>query len=408
VAEEVAAANHEMAARALRVLALGYKDIESLPEKTEQVESGLTFLGMVGMIDPPRPEAKKAVAICREAGIKPVMITGDHQLTASAIAEELNILGKGDKVVSGKELELMSDESLAQNVQDYAVYARVSPEHKVRIVKAWQQKGAVVAMTGDGVNDAPALKCADIGAAMGIVGTDVAKEAADIVLTDDNFATVVAAVEEGRRIFDNILKAIQFLLSCNVGEIITLFVATLLNWAEPLLPIHILWINLISDSLPALALGMDPAEHDIMKRPPYSSSGRIFSGGMLWRVGYQGVMVGAITLVAFVLGSSVSHQTGQTMAFLVLAFSQLVHVFNVRYKQKSAFYRLFSNSRLWLAVAASAAMIAVVVAVPSLAALFKLMALSGALWAQVILLSFAPLVVVELFKLFKVNTLKGE
>ncbi|MFZ5975832.1 MAG: calcium-translocating P-type ATPase, PMCA-type, partial [Bacillota bacterium] len=408
VKDEIASANHEMAAHALRVLALAYKDIERLPEQMEQVESGLTFLGMVGMIDPPRLEAKKAVATCREAGIKPVMITGDHQLTASAIAGELGILGEGDKALSGRELELISDEELAKNVQDYAVYARVSPEHKVRIVDAWKKQGAVVAMTGDGVNDAPALKRADIGAAMGIVGTDVAKEAADIVLTDDNFATVVAAVEEGRRIFDNILKAIQFLLSCNVGEIITLFVATLLNWEEPLLPIHILWINLISDSLPALALGMDPAEGDIMKRPPYPSSGRIFSGGMLWRIGYQGVMVGALTLNAFVIGSGVSHETGQTMAFLVLAFSQLVHVFNVRSKEKSAFHSPFSNGKLWGAIAVSAALIVVVVAIPALAAIFKLTALSGTLWAAVILLSLAPLAIVELFKLFKVNTLKDE
>lgn len=410
VSDDVAAANREMATHALRVLALAYKDIESLPDNLDNVESGLTFLGMVGMIDPPRPEAKKAVETCRAAGIKPVMITGDHQITASAIAGELGILGEGDKAVSGRELELISDEDLAKNVKDYAVYARVSPEHKVRIVKAWQNNGAVVAMTGDGVNDAPALKRADIGAAMGIVGTDVAKEAADMVLTDDNFATVVAAVEEGRRIFDNILKAIQFLLSCNVGEIITLFVATLINWEEPLLPIHILWINLITDSLPALALGVDPAAHDIMKRPP-NVSGKIFSGGMLWRVVYQGIMVGTLTLAAFFLGWQGKHElveTGRTMAFLVLAFSQLVHVFNVRSNQISAFYRMFSNGKLWLAVIASGALIAVVAAVPALALVFKVTALTGTQWLLVTLLSFAPLLVVEVFKLLKVNTLKRE
>ncbi len=411
VPDDIAQANHKMAASALRVLAFGYKDIQELPEDGAEIESGLTFLGMVGMIDPPRPEAKAAVDTCRDAGIKPVMITGDHQITASAIASELGILGEGDKVISGRELELMSDDELARNVQDYAVYARVSPEHKVRIVKAWQRNDAVVAMTGDGVNDAPALKRADIGAAMGIVGTDVAKEAADMVLTDDNFATVVAAVEEGRRIFDNILKAIQFLLSCNIGEILTLFVATLLNWAEPLLPIHILWINLVTDSLPALALGVDPAEPDIMKRQPYKSTGRIFSGGMLWRVGYQGVMVGALTLVAFLLGwrgSEANVATGQTMAFLVLALSQLVHAFNVRSKYRSAFAGLFSNGKLWLAVLGSGVLIMAVAFIPPLAALFRLTVLSGAHWLEVVLLSLAPLLVVETMKLLRLNALKNE
>ena len=407
-AQEAAGANAEMAAQALRVLAFAYKDIAELPEDMAGVESGLTFLGTAGMIDPPRPEAKEAVATCRAAGIKPVMITGDHQLTAMAIARELKILGGDDRAVSGRELQQMSDEALAENVQDYSVYARVAPEHKVRIVEAWQKNGAVVAMTGDGVNDAPALKRADIGAAMGVVGTDVAKEAADMVLTDDNFATVVAAVEEGRRIYDNIMKAIQFLLSCNIGEILTLFIATLLNWAEPLLPIHILWINLITDSLPALALGVDPAARDIMKRPPNASSGRIFSGGMLWRIGYQGVMVGAITLAAFLLGSGVSHETGQTMAFLVLALSQLVHVFNVRSRQKSAFRELFSNRSLWLAVAVSAALVAAVVFVPAFSAIFRLTALGAGQWLQVALLSLAPLLVVELSKLFGANAFRGE
>jgi len=411
VPDDVAEANHKMAANALRVLAFGYKDMQTLPEEDAEIESELTFLGMVGMIDPPRPEAKEAVDVCREAGIKPVMITGDHQITASAIASELGILGEGDKVISGRELELMSDDELARNVQDYAVYARVSPEHKVRIVKAWQRNDAVVAMTGDGVNDAPALKRADIGAAMGIVGTDVAKEAADMVLTDDNFATVVAAVEEGRRIFDNILKAIQFLLSCNIGEILTLFVATLLNWAEPLLPIHILWINLVTDSLPALALGVDPAEPDIMKRQPYKSTGRIFSGGMLWRVGYQGVMVGALTLAAFLLGwrgQEANVAAGQTMAFLVLALSQLVHAFNVRSKYRSAFAGLFSNGKLWLAVLGSGLLIMAVAFIPLLTELFRLVALDGSQWLEVVLLSLAPLLVVEVMKLLRLNALKNE
>ncbi len=409
--EAVAVANQKMAQGALRVLALAYKDIDEVPADVLDIESDLTFLGMVGMIDPPRDEARDAVTVCRGAGIKPVMITGDHQLTASAIAKDLGILQDGDRVVSGRELEAMSDDELNDSIRDISVYARVSPEHKVRIVEAWQNNNAVVAMTGDGVNDAPALKKADIGAAMGIVGTDVAKEAADMVLTDDNFATIVSAVEEGRRIFDNILKAVLLLLSCNVGEILTLFVATMLNWEEPLLPIHILWINLVTDSMPALALAVDPAEPDIMKRQPYEAGGRIFSRGMIWRIGYQGVVIGALALTAFLIGWQGDHQnlaTGQTMAFMVLAFSQLVHVFNARSKRHSAFCGLFSNVLLWLAVIISGAMMVAVVTIPTLADLFRLTSLSLGNWVNVVLLSFAPLAVVELFKLLKLNTFKGD
>ena len=344
--------NMEMAQNALRVLAMAYKVLDHKPtaEEIKELESNLTYIGMVGMIDPPRLEVKDAVQECKEAGIKTVMITGDHKITAIAIAKSLGILENDDEAITGTELEEMSDEELIRNVRKYSVYARVSPEHKVRIVKAWQANGETVAMTGDGVNDAPSLKIADIGCAMGVVGTDVAKEAADVILTDDNFATVVSAVEEGRRIYDNILKAIQFLLSSNIGEIVVLFLAILITpllskqfgvditLIETLLPIHILWINLVTDSLPALALAVDPAADNVMKRKPLKNTKKgIFTKGMTWRIVYQGLMIGLLTLTAFIIGLStpdVSQEEkvkiGQTMAFYVLALSELVHVFNIR------------------------------------------------------------------------------
>ena len=346
--------NEKMAQNALRVLGCAYKEIDHIPTKEEMktIENDLIFIGMVGMIDPPREEAKLAVEKCKTAGIKTVMITGDHKITATAIAKKLGILENDDEAITGLELEQMSDEELEKNVRHYSVYARVSPEHKVRIVKAWQKNGEVVAMTGDGVNDSPALKKADIGCAMGIVGTDVAKEAADVILTDDNFATVVSAVEEGRKIYDNILKVIQFLLSSNIGEVVVLFFATLLtplfskwfgitdiNGLEILLPIHILWINLVTDSLPALALAFDPANSDIMQRKPIKPGKGIFTKGMTWRVVYQGIMIGGLTLAAFMIGLATTKEpigtltleqskieVGQTMAFVTLALSELVHV----------------------------------------------------------------------------------
>ena len=357
--------NEKMAQNALRVLGCAYKEIDHIPTKEEMktIENDLIFIGMVGMIDPPREEAKLAVEKCKTAGIKTVMITGDHKITATAIAKKLGILENDDEAITGLELEQMTDEELEKNVRHYSVYARVSPEHKVRIVKAWQKNGEVVAMTGDGVNDSPALKKADIGCAMGIVGTDVAKEAADVILTDDNFATVVSAVEEGRKIYDNILKVIQFLLSSNIGEVVVLFFATLLtplfskwfgitdiNGLEILLPIHILWINLVTDSLPALALAFDPANSDIMQRKPIKPGKGIFTKGMTWRVVYQGIMIGGLTLAAFMIGLATTKEpigtltldqskieVGQTMAFVTLALSELVHVFNVRDNKKSIF-----------------------------------------------------------------------
>lgn len=419
--------NKKLAENALRVLAMAYKELDHEPSDSEMenMESGLIFAGMVAMIDPPRLEVKDAVAKCISAGIKTVMITGDHKITASAIAKELGILQEGDEAVTGSELEKMSDEELKERVRKISVYARVSPEHKVRIVKAWQANGEIVAMTGDGVNDAPALKKADIGCAMGVVGTDVAKEAADVILTDDNFVTVVSAVEEGRRIYNNILKAIQFLLSSNIGEIVVLFTAIMLtpilaekfgitpeyiSALEPLLPIQILWINLVTDSLPALALAVDPAEKDVMQRKPLKKTKGIFTKGMTYRLIYQGVMIGLLTLVAFILGLSVQGdpaykiQVGQTMAFAVLAFSELVHVFNVRNNAKSLFAtNPFNNSKLILAIFASAALMLSVLLVPSLRNIFDIAVLPMENLFETICLVFAPILVVEIFKLFKVN-----
>lgn len=418
--------NEELAKNALRVLGFAYKEVDKLPsnEEMKDIEAHLTFVGMVGMIDPPREEAKVAVEKCKTAGIKTVMITGDHKITATAIAKQLGILEDESEAITGSELEKMSDEELMKNIRKYSVYARVAPEHKVRIVKAWQANGEIVAMTGDGVNDAPALKNADIGCAMGIVGTDVAKEAADVILTDDNFATVVSAVEEGRRIYGNILKAIQFLLSSNVGEIIVLFTAILLtpflaNWfgitnissLEPLLPIQILWINLVTDSLPALALAVDPAAKDIMNKKPKKSKG-IFTKGMTWRVVYQGIMIGLITLAAFIIGlatpgvedEAMKIKIGQTMAFCVLALSELVHVFNTRDNVNSLFKaKVFNNSKLILAIIASAALMFVILLVPALRDIFDIALLPAQNILEVVILVFSPIVIVELFKLFKWN-----
>ena len=408
--ENILEANNNLAKDALRVLGMAYKDSDS--EVNESLESNLIYIGMVGMIDPPRPEVKSAIEKCKTAGIKTVMITGDHKITAIAIAKALGILEDESEATTGPEVEKMTQEELEDHVKHYRVYARVSPEHKVRIVKAWQKHGDIVAMTGDGVNDAPALKTADIGAAMGIVGTDVSKEAADIILTDDNFATIVAAVEEGRRIYDNILKAIQFLLSSNIGEIITLFFATLVNWQEPLIPIHILWVNLITDSLPALALSFDPAEDNIMKRRPIPANIGIFTKGRIYRVGYQGLMIGTLTLLAYRIGIHEDPSNvviGQTMAFAVLSLSQLVHVFNIRSKTQSIFKTgVFSNMYLVYAVLISFVMMIAVLFIPFLQNIFKVVTLSPRDILIVAGLSFMPLIIVEIFKLLKINAFKNE
>lgn len=397
----ISEANEGMAKDALRVLAAAYRDFDVLPGEINSgtIENSLVFIGLTGMIDPPREEVKGAVKICKTAGIRPVMITGDHKITAMAIAKELGILDEKHDAISGHELDKISDEDLTRDVEKYCVYARVSPEHKVRIVKAWQANGQVVAMTGDGVNDAPALKKADIGAAMGIAGTDVAKEAADMVLTDDNFATVVAAVEEGRTIFSNIKKSIHYLLSCNIGEIITLFVAILIGWAEPLIPIHILWVNLVTDTFPALALGLDPAEKDIMNRKPRSPKASLFADGLSFKIGLGGLIIGGLSLVAYNIGLQYNLEVARTMTFLVLALSQITHSYNVRSELSSIFkVGFFSNKYLVGGTFISLVLQLMVVYVPFLRDVFKVTILSSEQWMVVLGLSVMPLVIVEILK----------
>ena len=392
----------EMSENALRVLAVAYKEIEEIPETltSENLETDLTFLGLVGMIDPPRPEAKAAVAVCRRAGIKPVMITGDHVVTASAIARELGILEEGDNAITGAELDAMTDRDLDEAVEHISVYARVSPENKIRIVKAWQRKGQVVSMTGDGVNDAPALKAADIGCAMGITGTDVAKGAADMTLTDDNFATIVDAVREGRGIYANIKKVVGFLLGTNIGEVITVFLAMLLWHKTPLLSMQLLWVNLVTDSLPAIALGMEAVEPDVMDKKPKPRDEGIFAGGLGIRVVLQGIMFAALTLVAFKVGESATGllEGGQTLAFMVLALSQVVQAYNMRSDRSLFRIGPFGNKTLNLASLTSVALMVLVLFTPIRAA-FGLVTLTPALYLFGLGLILVPLVVMELGKL---------
>ncbi|NLE35863.1 MAG: calcium-translocating P-type ATPase, PMCA-type [Bacteroidales bacterium] len=410
--EQIREANEEMANAALRVLAMAYKDCHEAPQEVTigQLENGLIFTGLLGMIDPARPEVIDAVAKCNTAGIRPIMITGDHKSTAMAIAREIGIYREGDVAVTGSDLENINDEELAASVGSISVYARVAPEHKVRIVKAWQSHNEVVAMTGDGVNDAPALKQADIGAAMGVVGTDVAKGAADMILTDDNFATIVSAVEEGRRIYDNILKVIQYLLSTNVGEIFLILVTSVFNMGMPLLPIHILWINLVTDSLPALALSVDPPEEGIMKRKPRSTKKGFMTKGMIWRVMYQGLMVGIIPLVSYIMGlHDGGEELGRTMAFATLMFAQLVHVRNLHSNEKSSFlFNPLKNKALIWAILGSALIGLIVLLIPPVREAFSLAVMDREHWIIVILMALAPIPVVELFKLLRINGVKGD
>ena len=391
-----------MSADALRVLAVAYKEIDAVPENptSETLESGLTFMGLVGMIDPPRPEAKEAVAVCRRAGIKPVMITGDHVVTASAIAKELGILESGDRAVTGAELDAMSDEELDKNVEHISVYARVSPENKIRIVKAWQRRGQVVSMTGDGVNDAPALKAADIGCAMGITGTDVAKGAADMTLTDDNFATIVDAVREGRGIYANIKKVVGFLLGTNIGEVISVFAAMLLWQKTPLVSMQLLWINLVTDSLPAIALGMEPVESDVMDRKPKPKDEGIFAHGLGIRVVLQGLMFAILTLIGFKIGENTTGQLagGQTLAFMTLALTQLVQAYNMRSEHSLFVTGPFGNKYLNLAVLTSVLLVALVLFTP-VGIAFGFITLSAELYLIGLGLALAPVVVMELSKL---------
>ena len=393
--------NEEMASKALRVLAIAYKYMDELPSdiSAASIEDGLTFVGMVGMIDPPREEARLAVEQCRRAGIKPVMITGDHALTASAIATQLGIMTTGDRVLTGAEVERLSDDELREQCGSVAVFARVAPEHKVRIVKAFQQRGNVVAMTGDGVNDAPALKLADIGVAMGITGTDVAKEAADVVLADDNFATIVTSVREGRRIFDNLMKSIQFMVSTNLGEIILLFVAVLCNFDMPLLPIQLLFINLVGDSLPSLALSVDHAAKDIMERPPVKPHQGIFTRAFTTRVVLQSLIIGAASLGAYMIGLEHSIETARTMTFAVMIFSQFTMIFSIRAGRQWFTHRFFTNRWLWLTIVLVTTLTLLVMLVPAMQTLFKLTTLSAPQWGMVIGLSIGVLIVSELLKL---------
>lgn len=396
--------NGEMAAQALRVVAVAFRQWSEKPPLTEEaLERNLVFAGMAGMVDPPRPEVKEAVHLCRQAGIRPVMITGDHVLTAEAIGRELGIYQKGDCAVTGAELDEMSDKELETAAETCTVFARVAPEHKVRIVQAFQKRGNVVAMTGDGVNDAPALKTADIGCAMGKSGTEVAKGASDLILTDDNFATIVEAVREGRGIYDNIRKAVHFLLSSNIGEILTIFVAMLLGWAAPLLPIQLLWVNLVTDSLPAIALGMEPAEENIMERPPRKNTGSLFGDGLGGRILLEGVMIGVLALLAFGIGHVYFDQedgyaVGRTMAFAVLSLSQLVHAFNMRGEGSLGKLPFCSNKWLLMAFVVGVALQCVVIMMPPLAGVFQVVPLNGEQWLLTAALALAPLPLVELEK----------
>lgn len=400
--EKILKINKEFAAGALRVLAVAYKPIQESSNLTiEEVEKDLIFLGLMGMIDPPRREVADSVKTCKKAGIRPVMITGDYSITARAIAEDLGIYQEGDRIITGSELEELSDEELEELVLKTSVFARVSPRHKSRIVKALQKKGQVVAMTGDGVNDAPALKEANIGVAMGITGTDVSKEAADMVLTDDNFASIVAAVGEGRAIYENIKKFIRFLLSCNIGEIITIFIAIVLGFPRPLIPIQILWVNLITDGFPALALGVDPATEDLMTRPPRDPEEGIFAGKMGFNIASQGLFVGIITLVAFYTGlSAFSLPVARTMAFGTLSFSQLSQALNSRSNEYSIFkIGVFSNRPLVLAILISGGLQLAVMFIPYLQTIFEVVNLTGLQWLLVILFALTPILFVELLKL---------
>lgn len=407
--------NTAMTQKALRVIAVAYKNLpnSSVKATPQELENNLIFIGLVGMIDPPRLEVKDAVATCRQAGIRPVMITGDHVLTAAAIAKELGILQEKEHAITGDMLSKMSNEELCENIKNYSVFARVSPEHKVRIVKALQSQGEVVAMTGDGVNDAPALNAADIGCSMGITGTDVAKNASDMILTDDNFATIVSAVKEGRGIYDNIKKAVHFLLSSNIGEILTIFVAILLGLPTPLVAVQLLWVNLVTDSLPAIALGVEPVEKDIMKKPPISPQKGMFADGLAFRIIVEGCMIGSLALLAFIIGyhqfdipASSDMSTpwvGRTMCFAVLSLSQLFHSFNMRSEHSLSEIGVFSNKNLVLSFIICGFLQVSVITFAPLASIFQIVPLSGEQWAITLMLAFAPIVLVELQK--KLNIL---
>ena len=397
--------NESMAESALRVLAMAYRPMDEVSNEMEEVERNLIFVGMVGMIDPEREEVIGAISECRSAGIRPVMITGDHKVTALAIAKKIGIFRDGDLAITGTDLEKLDDAYFDANVDKYSVYARIAPEQKERIVTAWQKRGEIVAMTGDGVNDAPALKKADIGVSMGITGTEVAKDASDMVLQDDNFVTIVSAVSEGRRIYDNILKTILFLLSTNLGEVILLFITSIFNMGIPLLPIHILWINLVSETFPALALSLDPAAKDVMSKSPRGKGKQFMDRGMIWRISYQGLMVTAITLTAFIIGKNQGGEAlGQTMAFASLIMAKLVHAGNLHSNTESRFkFNILDNKPLIFALLMSLVLTLAVLLISPLMTAFEFVSMNMNQWGIIVLLALVPLVVVELFKALKWN-----
>ena len=394
--------NSTMAENALRVIAVAYSSMPRLPTNidSESLERNLTFVGLIGMIDPPREGVKEAVQSCKKAGIKTVMITGDHILTAKAIAKELGILGNNDLAITGKELDKISKSELEKNISKYSVFARVSPEHKVRIVEAFQKTGAVVAMTGDGVNDAPALKKADIGIAMGKNGTDVAKNAADMILADDNFVTIVEAVKQGRNIFDNIKKAVHFLISTNIGEIVTIFMGLLLGLKSPLLAIQLLWINLVTDSLPAIAIGLESPDKNIMNQKPRNSRKSIFADGLWSKIILEGIMLGMLTLVAFSVGNNLyGLEVGRTMAFVAMAMLELVHSFNVKSEESIFKVGILENKYLIGAFILGTLLQVVVVMVPAFASVFSLVSLTGTQWLYTLGISILPVIIIEAQKL---------
>ena len=389
--------NESMAESALRVLAMAYRPMDEVSNEMEEVERNLIFVGMVGMIDPEREEVVGAIAECRSAGIRPVMITGDHKVTALAIAKKIGIFRDGDLAITGTDLEKLDDAYFDANVDKYSVYARIAPEQKERIVTAWQKRGEIVAMTGDGVNDAPALKKADIGVSMGITGTEVAKDASDMVLQDDNFVTIVSAVSEGRRIYDNILKTILFLLSTNLGEVILLFITSIFNMGIPLLPIHILWINLVSETFPALALSLDPAAKDVMSKSPRGKGKQFMDRGMIWRISYQGLMVTAITLTAFIIGNNQGGEAlGQTMAFASLIMAKLVHAGNLHSNTESRFkFNILDNKPLIFALLMSLVLTLAVLLISPLMTAFEFVSMNLNQWGIIVLLALVRQVVLS-------------
>ena len=393
--------NSEMTNKALRVMGVAYKELTTLPSKinSDTIENNLKFLGLIGMIDPPREGVKEAVETCKRAGIKTVMITGDHIETAKAIARDLNILTIKDKAITGQELDKIPQKELEKNIKEYSVFARVTPEHKVRIVKAWQHTGAVVAMTGDGVNDSPALKNADIGIAMGKNGTDVAKNASDMILTDDNFVTIVEAVKQGRNIYDNIKKAIHFLIATNIGEIVTIFMGLILGMKSPLLAIQLLWVNLVTDSLPAIALGLEPAEKDIMKRKPINSKKSIFADGLWNKIIVEGIMIGMLTIVSFSIGNKYyGLEIGRTMAFITIGLLELIHSFNIKSEESIFNIGIFENKYLIGSFILGVIIQTIVVIIEPLADIFKLSQLNVTQWTITILISILPIPIMELQK----------